>query len=65
MEMMIQLIKILATLAAAVLLGNWFLAELKKARALKKPWYAPYLSPPGLIIIFLIVFLPLLIRLLQ
>ncbi|MFO7496708.1 MAG: hypothetical protein R6X05_13875 [Desulfobacterales bacterium] len=65
MEMLIQIARVLAVLAAAALLGNWFLTELKAARARQKPWYAPYLSLPGLIILFLIFFLPVLIRLLQ
>jgi hypothetical protein len=65
MEMLIQIARVVAVLGAAMLLGNWFLSELKAARARRKPWYAPYLSPPGLIILFLIFFLPVLIRLLQ
>lgn len=65
MEMLIQIARAVAVLGAAMLLGNWFLSELKAARACRKPWYAPYLSPPGLIILFLIFFLPVLIRLLQ
>ncbi|MGD8542960.1 MAG: hypothetical protein PVI27_01075 [Desulfobacteraceae bacterium] len=65
METVIQLLRIVAVLGAAALLGNWFLSELKASRARRKPWYTPYLSPPGLIILFLIVLLPLLIRLLR
>lgn len=65
METVIQLLRIVAVLGAAALLGNWFLSELKAARARRNPWYTPYLSPPGLIILFLIIFLPLLIRLLR
>ncbi|MCG6904974.1 MAG: hypothetical protein LJE63_00015 [Desulfobacteraceae bacterium] len=65
METVIQLLRVVAVLGAAALLGNWFLAEFKSARARRKPWYTPYLSPPGLIILFLIFFLPLLIRLLR
>ena len=42
-------------LLAASFLGNWFLSELKKARVLKKPWYAPYLTPPGLLIIIALI----------
>ncbi|MFP4194701.1 MAG: hypothetical protein ACLFRO_07145 [Desulfobacterales bacterium] len=46
------LIKAAAVLGAAAILGNWFLAEVKKSKARKEPWYKPYLSPPGLLIIF-------------
>jgi len=45
---------------AAILIGNWFLAEVKKARLKGKPWYQFYLSPPGLLII-LALLLPMII----
>jgi hypothetical protein len=48
---LIQAIKLAAVLAAAALLGNWFLAELKRARRKGLPWYSAYLSPPGLLIL--------------
>jgi len=49
MPSLIELLKLAAVLAAAVVLGNWFLAEFKKARRLNQPWYSAYLSPPGLL----------------
>jgi hypothetical protein len=52
---LISLLKMAAILLAASFLGNWFLSELKKARVLKKPWYAPYLTPPGLLIIIALI----------
>jgi hypothetical protein len=45
-----------------MILGNWFLIEHKKAKIAGKPWYASYLSPPGVLIMGLIVLLPLLVR---
>ena len=48
-----------AILAAAMMLGRLFLAEVKTARALRKPWYAPYLSLPGIMIIVIAVAMPL------
>lgn len=53
-----------AVLIAASFLGNLFLSELKKARALKKPWYAPYLTLPGLLII-IALFIPVVIWIFQ
>jgi hypothetical protein len=53
-----------AILAAAALLGNWFLAELKTARAQRKPWYAPYVSLPGILII-IAVLIPVLLRIMR
>lgn len=58
----LQLIKVVCILAAAVILGNLFLAEVKRARIEHKPWYAPYLTVPGLLIIIAIL-LPIIIRL--
>jgi hypothetical protein len=52
-----SVIKMIAVLLAASFLGNWFLAEIKKSRALKLPWYTPYLSTPGLLII-VAIFIP-------
>jgi hypothetical protein len=52
------IVKIIAPLVAAVLLGNWFMSEVKKARIKGAPWYQPYLSIPGLLII-LVVLVPI------
>jgi len=53
-----------AVLAAAATLGNWFLMEIKKSRARRSPWYTPYISLPG-ILVLLAVLLPVLIYLLS
>ena len=47
----INLLKAIAILAAASLLGNWFLHEVRKARKAGKPWYAPYATLPGLLVL--------------
>ncbi|MBS3809099.1 MAG: hypothetical protein KGY38_02955 [Desulfobacterales bacterium] len=54
----IGIIKILAVLIAAGILGNWFLSELKKSKIRQDPWYKPYISTPGLLIL-LALLLPL------
>jgi hypothetical protein len=64
MPTLVQALKLAAVLLAAALLGNWFLAEFKKARRCNLPWYSVYLSPPGLLIIAAIV-VPLLYWLAQ
>ena len=46
-----NLIKYAAVLVAAIIIGNWFLAETRKAKTNKEPWYKPYVSVPGLIIL--------------
>ena len=45
------LIKYIAVLVAAIIIGNWFLAEARKAKINRQPWYKPYVSVPGLIIL--------------
>ena len=59
MQTVIDLLKLAVVLAAAMMLGNWFLAEVKAARAQNKPWYTPYLSVPGIAIIVIAIALPL------
>ena len=61
MQTALDLIKLAAVLAAAMMLGNWFLAEVKAARAQQKPWYTPYLSLPGITIILIAIGLPLIL----
>ena len=59
MSMLIQLAKVVAILAAAALLGNWFLNELRAARRNGKPWYAVYLTPPGILVVLATILLPI------
>jgi hypothetical protein len=46
-----MLVKYSAVLVAAIVIGNWFLAEVKKAKVKQQPWYKPYFSIPGLVIL--------------
>jgi hypothetical protein len=55
-----SILKCIAVLVAALMIGNWFLAEVKKTRSQRKPWYQPYLSIPGLLIL-LALLLPIII----
>ena len=48
---MMVILKAIPILVAAFFLGNWFLSEVRKAKAAAKPWYAPYLTLPGVLII--------------
>jgi hypothetical protein len=57
----LEIIKYVPVLIAALLLGNWFMMEVKKAKIQQKPWYAPYISIPG-ILILLAISLPIFIR---
>jgi hypothetical protein len=45
------LAKAIAVLVAAMIIGNWFLVEVKKAKFSNLPWYKPYVSIPGLVIL--------------
>ena len=49
------IVRIIAPLVAAILVGNWFMSEVKKARLKGAPWYQPYISIPGLLIILAIL----------
>lgn len=56
---LLTLTKYIAVLVAAMILGNWFLIEVKKAKSNNQPWYKPYISIPGLIILAAVLGLPL------
>jgi hypothetical protein len=55
------LLKAIPILVAALLLGNWFLSEARKAKAARKAWYAPYLTVPGILII-IVFMIPIYLR---
>jgi hypothetical protein len=48
---LVNLFIIVGTLLAAVLLGSRFLAEVRKAHRQGDPWYTPYLTLPGILVI--------------
>jgi hypothetical protein len=64
MESLYSFLKIIPILIAAMIVGNWFLSEVKKNRKLRAPWYAPYLSIPGILIVIMIL-IPILMRILK
>jgi hypothetical protein len=43
-----------AAIAAAGFLGNWFLAEIKKARRERQSWQTAYCSLPGVLILIVL-----------
>ena len=63
--MLVTIIKAAAILIAALIVGNSFLDELKKARALGLPWYKPYLTLPGIIILIIILVVPIVLKIMQ
>ena len=62
MEIVKTIIQLICILAAAALLGNWYLKEAQRLKKAGKPWYAIYLSLPGLLIIGLVILLPLILH---
>ncbi|MBR9982490.1 MAG: hypothetical protein KFF50_15770 [Desulfatitalea sp.] len=60
MEVAFKIIQYACALIAAVMVGNWFLRESNRLKATRKPWYAVYMTPPGMIIITAVVLLPIL-----
>jgi len=63
--MPVTIIKAIAVLIAALIVGNSFLAKLKKARVLGLPWYKPYLTLPGIIILIAILVVPIVLKIMQ
>jgi hypothetical protein len=59
--LLITIVKAIPVLAAAFFLGNWFLSEVRKAKLAGKPWYAPYLTIPGILILVTLM-IPVYIR---
>ncbi len=55
MPLFLSIIKFISVIIASVLIGRWFLSELKSAQKNQKPWYVPYISIPGIIIIIAIL----------
>jgi hypothetical protein len=52
-------LKMACVLVAALLIGNWFLAEVKRAKVEGAPWYQPYLTLPGGIIVAAVILVPI------
>ena len=46
-----SILKAIPVLVAAIFLGNWFFSEVRKAKTAGKPWYSPYLTIPGILIL--------------
>jgi len=61
MELVVGIIKVLALLIAAAIIGQWYLSEVKKAKAAKAPWYTPYMTIPGIMVILIVIGLPILV----
>ena len=57
---LLQLIRMVAVLAAAIVIGNRFLEEVRRIKTAGKPWYKVYLTVPGAVMI-LAVLLPLVV----
>jgi len=51
----VEILRFAAVLAAAGLLGNWFLGEVRKSRAKNEPRYKPYLTVPGVLIVIAVL----------
>ncbi|MEZ4527460.1 MAG: hypothetical protein R2941_16185 [Desulfobacterales bacterium] len=62
---MLQILKMISALVAASIIGNWFLSEVRKSRRRGEPWYKPYGSPPGILILVLVLTLPVIIWMLR
>lgn len=51
MDLLVNIISAAAILTAGGILGKLFLTEARNARRSGAPWYAPYLSLPGILVL--------------
>ena len=58
----LKIIQFIAVLAAASILGNWYLSEYRKARMAGLPLYKAYFTLPGILIFCLVLALPFIVR---
>lgn len=58
----LKIVQFISVLIASGILGNWYLAEYRKARRSGLPLYRAYLTLPGIMIILLIILLPMIVR---
>jgi len=61
---MIQFLSFISVVVASVLIGSWFLDEIKQAKMNHLPWYKPYLTFPGIVIIIALL-CPVFLRILK
>ena len=54
MDLAFRVLEAVCVLVAAIMLGSWFMGEVKKSQARKAPWYAPYVSLPGIVILLVL-----------
>ena len=56
--MLVEMLRVIAVLVAAILIGNWYLDETKKNRASGEPRYKIYFSLPGLFVLAALLLFP-------
>jgi hypothetical protein len=59
MAALLELMKVCAVLMASAMLGNWFLSEVKKSKQKGAPWYTPYMTIPGIIVLCCVLLVPI------
>ena len=61
MESLVLLLKMIVCLVGGVAVGRWFLAEARQRHAHRESLFKAYLSPPGLIILAVLIVLPIIL----
>ncbi|MBW2355177.1 MAG: hypothetical protein JRF23_00130, partial [Deltaproteobacteria bacterium] len=51
MQTLLSLIKMAAVLAGGLMLGRMFFEEVKRAKRAGAPWYTPYGTLPGILVL--------------
>jgi hypothetical protein len=62
LDALLKLAICIPVLVAAMILGNWFLAEFRRTRIAGKPWFAGYCTLPGILIVIFVILFPILLR---
>mgnify|MGYP006307041035 CR=1 FL=1 len=55
MDILVNIISAAAILVAGAIVGKMFLTESRKAQRSGAPWYAPYLTLPGILVLVALV----------
>ncbi len=61
MENLILLAKMIVCLIGSMALGRWFLSKSRQGHVRGDAWYKVYFSPPGLIVLAALLFLPVIL----
>ncbi len=48
---MLSILQFAPIIICSVIVGRWFLSEVKKAKSANLPWFSPYFTIPGILVL--------------